>query len=149
ETASPARSILAEIELLGSLLAERVAGVLLAAPVAQVVAEVLLLRLDVDGVFLQLFQELADRLHVVFLEIVLGDLGGVVGSENLDLHHVMVLALAKLLAAVIAREVQHVSKTSSDFPSPHRRQGTFLMPGICSRSPREELFAPLSIRRRF
>jgi dolichol-phosphate mannosyltransferase len=106
-------SIFAEgvVELLGGFFAERVARELPATLRAEVVAEILvrgLGRRRVGEVLLHVADQLTDRLHVVLVEVGFGDLGGVVGGEDLDFHHIpMVLPGPELLAAEITRNVQH------------------------------------------
>jgi hypothetical protein len=103
--------VFAEIELLRSLFAQRVPHEPATADWAQVVAEVLVRRLGevrVGDIVLHVAQQLADRLHVVGVEVRFGDLSGVLGGKNFDLDHVMVvLSGPKLLAAEITRHVQH------------------------------------------
>jgi hypothetical protein len=102
------------MKLLRRVLVEGIASVLVAARVAQVIAEMLGGRFDFPVAFFEFLQNLADGFHVVFFEIVLGDLGRIVGGEHFDLYDKTLLALVKFLAAMIARKMQHGPKTSSN-----------------------------------
>jgi len=79
--------VFAEIELLRGLFAERVPEKSLVALRAQIIAKVFISRLDflsIIRVVFHLAQELTDRFHVVVVQIRLGDLRGIVGSEHFD-----------------------------------------------------------------
>ena len=96
--------------------------------------------------------KLADGFHVVFFQIGLGQLGGIVLSEDLDLHNVMVLPGSEFLAATITRNVQHETKTSLTnpvVPSRTDEQGVPRASKIRAGLPREWKTPLLSIRRRF
>jgi hypothetical protein len=111
-------SVFAEIEFLSRFLAQilvkGVAQIVLTAVRAQIVAEVVPVRFDAVGDLgvVQLVQKLADGFHVVLFEILLGQLGGVMPGEDLNLDDVMVLSRPQFLAAKITRNVQHEKKTS-------------------------------------
>ncbi len=76
---------------------------------AQIIPKLFVNRLGEVGVIEVVFhfaQKLADRLHVVFIQVSLGDFSGIVGCEHFDLHHIaVVVSVAHLLAAKITRNV--------------------------------------------
>src|SRR6516162_10267162 len=91
---SNSRSLLvfAEIELLCHFPAERVASELGPAGGTKIVAKVLLRVVDLfESVLFHFSQQLANRLHVVFVEVLFGDLGGIVRGKELHLHHVALI----------------------------------------------------------
>jgi hypothetical protein len=101
-------SILAEEKLVGVLLSKRVLDETLVALLAQIVAEKLVGFVDIRGAFFHFAQEIADRLHVIIIQVGLGKSAWVVGGIGLDLNHVTLFPiLPKLSAAMIAREMQH------------------------------------------
>jgi hypothetical protein len=101
--------ILAEVKALGRVLAEGIAGELLVAIGAEVEAEVLAGGLDrarFDQPVFLIAKELADGFHVVVVEVLFGDLRGVVSGEDFHLHDkAAIVADRELLAANITRDM--------------------------------------------
>jgi hypothetical protein len=87
-------SVLAELELLGVLPTKGITEEPLAAILAQIVAARTRSRLDFDRLvrLFHLAQQFADCFHVILIEVGLSQLGGVVRSEDLDFHNVMIFA---------------------------------------------------------
>src|SRR5437588_4728802 len=78
-------SVLAEVELLGGLAAERVAEELLVAGLAQVVAQLPVGGGHLLGGSILVGEDLADLFEAVGVEVLVGQLSGVVGGEDLHL----------------------------------------------------------------
>jgi hypothetical protein len=102
-------SVLAELEFLSVLATERVAQEAFAAVRAEIESAIARGRLDLDGlvVFFHAAEQFADGLHVILIEVGLGQLGGVVCGKDLDLDDMVVLAGTQLLTTAITSHVEH------------------------------------------
>jgi hypothetical protein len=107
--------ILAEMEFLGRLFAQRIVQELLVTFGAKVVAEVLVnwrRAFRFRQAFFLVPEKLTDGFHVIVVEIRVAQAVGVVGREDLDFNHkTMVDCRHDLLVAVVARDVEHNQKT--------------------------------------
>jgi len=109
--ALPGGIVLTEVELLCRFAAQGVADELLVASRAEIVAEVFVrgriqIRIELVYFFLQ---QLADRFHVVLVEVGFREHRGILSSEHLHLDDVALIVSprSQLLTADITRDMQH------------------------------------------
>jgi hypothetical protein len=99
------------MELLCRFFAERIADEFLVAFGTQVVAKILIGRLQILGVDIAVFhlaEELADGFHVVGVEIGFGQFRRILGGENLHFYDkVAIVAGLQLPTTEITRDMQH------------------------------------------
>jgi hypothetical protein len=98
--------VLAEVEILCRVPAERIAQELLVTFGAQIEAEVLVRfgQGRLTQAFFLVSEKLTDRFHVVLFEVGFGYLGGVVGGKYFHLHHeATVFTDREFFAAYITR----------------------------------------------
>ena len=84
------QSVLAEVELRRDFATKRVVDEARAAVVTEIIAKLAGARLDGLRIARRFHQHLAHRLHVILVEIVVGEDGRIADGEDLDLDDMMI-----------------------------------------------------------